>query len=247
MPRSAREKSVTGIYHAMLRGINQQLIFEDDEDCEKFLEVIADCKIISGFNLYAYCLMGNHVHLLIKTNDESLEHVFKRIGVRYVYWYNWKYQRIGHLFQDRFKSESIENDRYFLTVLRYIHQNPIKAKLCNSVEKYKWSSYCEYIGERKFVDCDFALEMIGVKQFINFNSESNNDSCLENDAKLPRLSDYEVKALMKGVCDCDTVESFLKLDSNERKFYIRKLKSLGIPSRQISRLTGVSKGTIGRA
>ena len=89
--------------------------------------ILKECKEISGFEMYAFCLMTNHVHLLLRETDEPLEVVFKRIGSRYAYWYNNKYQRIGHLFQDRFKSENVEDDAYFLTVLRYIIQNPMKA------------------------------------------------------------------------------------------------------------------------
>ena len=119
-----RKISQSGIYHVMLRGINQQQIFESSEDYEKFIQMIEICKTISKFKIFAYCLMGNHIHLLIKQESEPLEQIFKRMGGRFVYWYNTKYQRSGHLFQDRFKSEPVEDDRYFLTVLRYIHQNP---------------------------------------------------------------------------------------------------------------------------
>ena len=95
MPRRARKKSDSGTYHIMLRGINKQQIFEEKEDYEKFLEVLKSCKAISEFKLYAYCLMGNHIHLLIKEGKESLETIFKRIGGKFVYWYNVKYQRVG--------------------------------------------------------------------------------------------------------------------------------------------------------
>ena len=125
MPRQARKRAESGIYHVMLRGINQQRIFEDEEDNQRFLQILRECKEIGGFMLLAYCLMGNHVHLLIKEGTESLEQIFKRIGGRFVYWYNVKYQRVGHLFQDRFKSEPVDTDAYLLTVIRYIHQNPV--------------------------------------------------------------------------------------------------------------------------
>ena len=98
----------------------------------KFLQILKECKAISECKLLAYCLMGNHFHLLIKIENESLEQVFKRICGRFVYWYNTKYQRVGHLFQDRFKSEPVENDAYLLTVIRYIHQNPVKAGISKS-------------------------------------------------------------------------------------------------------------------
>jgi len=147
MPRLAREKCESNIYHVMLRGAGQQQIFEDAEDSERFLKILAECKQISGFALYAYCLMGNHVHLLIKEQCETLEQIVKRIATRYVYWFNVKYARCGHLFQDRFRSEPVKDRRYFLTVLCYIHQNPIKAGICEDLDQYVYSSYREYKGE----------------------------------------------------------------------------------------------------
>ena len=108
----------------MLRGIDRQQIFEDTEDYYRFLDIVHECREECEFKLYAYCLMGNHVHLLLKVETDSLETIFKKIGGRYVYYYNVKYQRIGHLFQDRFKSEPVDDDSYFLTVLRYIHSLP---------------------------------------------------------------------------------------------------------------------------
>ena len=117
MPRKARTRSSTGIYHIIMRGINRQIIFEDSEDYIQFLESLTRQKETSGIEIYAYCLMSNHVHLLIKEGNEDLGTVFKRIGSSYVYWYNWKYNRRGHLFQDRYRSEAVEDDGYFLTVI----------------------------------------------------------------------------------------------------------------------------------
>ena len=145
MPRTARKKSNSGIYHIMLRGINRQIIFEDDEDRVKFIDILKHYKQKCGFNIFAYCLMDNHVHLIIKVNNDSLKSIMKRIGVSYVYWYNWKYKRSGHLFQDRYKSEVIEDDSYLLSLVRYIHQNPIKANITPIIGEYPWSSYGEYI------------------------------------------------------------------------------------------------------
>ena len=93
MPRQARKHAESGIYHVMFRGIDRQLIFEDKQDYLFLLEIIRECKDICNFELYAYCLMGNHVHLLIKTLDDSLDTIMKRIAGRYVYWYNVKYKR----------------------------------------------------------------------------------------------------------------------------------------------------------
>lgn len=128
MPRKARKKSPTGTYHIVLRGINKQTIFEDDEDKHQLLKTIVKYKRISGFELYAYCLMDNHVHLFLKEVNE-LSQYMKRICSSYVYWYNMKYDRCGHLFQERFHSEDVDDPSYFLKVLRYIHQNPSKGRV----------------------------------------------------------------------------------------------------------------------
>ena len=109
MPRTARIKSKTGIYHVMLRGIGKQNIFEDDLDKQKFMMLLTEVKQKSQFSLYAYCLMNNHVHLLLKIGKDPLEIIIKRLGSNYAYWYNTRYERVGHLFQDRFKSEPVED------------------------------------------------------------------------------------------------------------------------------------------
>ena len=245
MPRAARKTSASGIYHIMLRGIDRQLIFEEDEDYEKFLEIVADCKEVSLFKLYAYCLMGNHAHLLIEIKFEGLEQIFKRIGAKYVHWFNWKYGRAGHLFQDRFKSEPVENTGYFLTVIRCIHQNPVKAQLSDSVEAYRWSSYKEYAGKRSITDTSFALKMMPRDAFIKFNQEANSDTCLE--IQPPRLNDKEAKEKILKLLNCSTTNEIKQLDANERKQGIARLKKAGLPIRQISRLTGISKAIVERA
>jgi putative transposase len=129
MPRVARKKSATNIYHVMIRGINKQNIFVEDADFKKFINILTAYHVRIEYEIYAYCLLDNHVHLLIKEGNEPLSNTMRRIGTSYVYWYNWQYGRKGHLFQDRYKSEPVENDTYFLTVLRYIHQNPVQAGL----------------------------------------------------------------------------------------------------------------------
>ena len=249
MPRLSRIKSKTCVYHIMLRGINQQIIFEDSEDYEKFLEILGLCRTLSGFELYGYCLMGNHIHLLLKTINEDLDLIFKRIGARYVYWYNWKYRRTGHLFHDRFKSEPVSDDTYFLTVLRYIHRNPINAKLCINPDEYKWSSYKEYIDSsysNRIVDTGFAISMTGLNELIKYISMNNTDNCLEYAESRFLPTDAEAKSLMMELCECSTVEAFMKLNTQKRDEHIKALCNNGISIRQLGRISGISKGIIER-
>jgi putative transposase len=185
MARYARRKSESGIFHIMLRGINKQSIFEDNEDRERFLNTIERYRKVSEYKIYGYCLMGNHVHLLLKEAGESISDAIKRICSSYVHWYNWKYDRCGHLFQDRYKSEPVEDEIYLLTVLRYIHQNPVKAGLTKTVQEYRWSSYNEYINRPIITDTDFIMKIFSNDKakaeqlFIEHTNERNEDKCLD--------------------------------------------------------------------
>ena len=177
MPRSARKKSSTGIYHIMIRGINKQKIFEQPEDYRKLLYQLRDCKEKGEFELYAYCLMPNHIHLLLKEGSEPIADTFRRLGSKYVMWFNTKYSRVGHLFQDRFKSEAVEDGGYFLTVLRYIHFNPVKAKLVQYPGEYPYSSYSAYLRGCSFVDTDMAMKMLPGNGFIELHAVGCDDNC----------------------------------------------------------------------
>ncbi len=245
MPRQARKKSSSGIYHVMLRGINKQQIFEDEEDCERFLWVLKETKAVSEFKLFAYCLMGNHIHLLLKPEKEELEQIFKRIGSRYVYWYNWKYHRTGHLFQDRYKSEPVEDESYFLTVLRYIHQNPKKAELCENLDAYRYSSYHTYLNglDKDIVDTKFATEIMNEDELIGYFNEPSNDVCLDV-TKNERKNDTEAREEIFRICGCKNATEFQNLNIEKRNEVIRELKESGLSIRQISRLTGISFGVV---
>jgi len=148
MPRRAREKSQSGIYHVILRGVNRQEIFHDDSDNIRFLETLERYKKKVKIKVHGWCLMGNHVHLLLEEGNEQLSTTIKRIGISFVWYYNLKYNAVGHLFQDRYKSEKVESDEYLMTVIRYIHQNPVKAGVVKKPKQWKWSSYKGYCGER---------------------------------------------------------------------------------------------------
>lgn len=251
MPRKARRKSSSGIYHIMLRGINRQTIFEDEEDKTRFLEALKKYKDISKYQLYNYCLMDNHIHLLVKELEETVSESIKRISSSYVYWYNMKYERCGHLFQERFKSENVENSAYFLTVLRYIHQNPLKAGLAKDVFESKWTSINEYIRKVNIVDIDFGLSLFSldrskaIQLFNEYMEQSNNDQCLDDQAKV-RMSDSEVREYLYklGITNSSILQ---QMDKENRDATLVMLKGLnGVTVRQLSRITGISKSVIQR-
>jgi REP element-mobilizing transposase RayT len=252
MPRKARRKSESGIYHLILRGINRQSIFEDDEDREKFLQKLEHYKQECGYSIYAYCLMSNHIHLLIKTGREPLQQIMKRIGASYVYWYNWKYERCGHLFQDRYKSEPVEDDKYFLTVLRYIHQNPIKAGLVKDIKNYEWSSYKDYIKDQGITDREFALGIFendkspALKEFISFMHELSEEKCLDIEERKIRITDDHLKSIIQKQYNMQAMMIQNEPRDTMKKILKEILEIKGVSTRQLARVTGVSTNIIWR-
>jgi putative transposase len=152
MPRCARKKGEYEIYHVIQRGNEKKPIFYDDKDRKRYLEILQKNQAKYDFKIYAYCLMDNHVHLLMASNGSDISQVMKSINVSYVMYINRTYVRCGHLFQDRFRSEIIADDAYALQVSKYIHLNPVKAGLVANPEKYQWSSYVEYMEKPQVID-----------------------------------------------------------------------------------------------
>ncbi len=245
MPRSARKQSDWGMYHAMLRGINRQRIFEDDEDRRLFLSILSDTKEKTGFKLYAWCLMPNHVHLLMQEGEEPIGQIFKRIGTKYVYWYNRRHGRTGHLFQDRFKSETVEDDAGFINVIRYIHMNPVKAGLADTPEEYPWCSYREYFEPKSLTDASMILGMMDREAFRHFHAENAPDRFMDVDERdNMRLPDEKVAQILREQFACTNPSDFALLPEGKRAIVLRRLLKAGGSIRQVSRLTGAGIGIV---
>ena len=158
-----------------------------------------------------------------------------------MYWYNVKYQRVGHLFQDRFKSEPVDSDAYLLTVIRYIHQNPVKAGLCERPEDYPYSSWKEYLSQAELADVSFTETLIDREELLAFHKQLGNENCLDIADKLRiRITDEQARDAVKKISGCDNVAEFQKLTPINRDKAILKLRDQHLSLRQISRLTGVS-------
>ena len=248
MPRSIRKLSPTNIYHVMLRGVNQQQIFYDDDDYQNFIHILKFYKDLSEYMIYAYCLMGNHIHLLMKEGTETISHIFQRIGPAFAYWYNTKYDRTGHIFQDRFKSEIVDTERYLITVLRYILLNPVKAGLCNLPQDYPYSSAREYIlGLYGITDTTYIHSLIDSEHLVSFIMQPNDDSCMEMTSPVRRgVTDAAAKKMILKEFGTPTP---LLNSSKDRIVFSQSVKKLfhsGVSIRQMSRITGISRGVLQR-
>lgn len=257
LARQARQKSRSGIYHIMWRGANKQEIFHDEEDCKVILDSFLKYKAKLEVRVYAWCLMNNHVHLLVKEGNEPISDTMKRIGVSYVGYYNSKYNTTGHLFQDRFRSEVVETARSFKSVIRYIHQNPLKAGLIKHVKEWKWSSCLGYYDEDVYphylLDRDSVLNLFcedkikALEMFIEFNEKANEDVYLDEHVKR-RLTDDEAREMIKEVLGKIEIAQVKSLPRHQRNEILRRIKEVrGISQRQASRIVGVSPNLVAKA
>ena len=129
------------IYHVVNRGNNRQVVFAQDIDYEHYLKILKRYKEKFQFKIFAYCLMTNHIHLLLKTSEaETISNIMKAVTIAHTRYYHHKYTASGHVWQGRFKSPIVSDDEYLLTLMRYIEQNPVRAGIAASPEEYIFSS-----------------------------------------------------------------------------------------------------------
>jgi putative transposase len=164
MPRPPRVQFKGAFYHVYNRGVDKQPICRDEIDCYKFIEVLGDAVKEYGLELYAYCLLRNHYHLFLQTPLGNLKEAMWHFGSRYVSYLNFRYDRVGPLFQGRYKSRLVDTDEYSLTLVRYIHQNPMEAGIVGSLDEYRWSSYRHYsekLSKPAWLDTRWILNQFG--------------------------------------------------------------------------------------
>jgi len=246
MGRQARQLSSTGFYHVIFRGINHQYIFEEVYDYTHFLQILRDVKVDLTFELHAYCLMSNHVHLLFrekKLGDISL--IMKRLLTKYAMYFNRKYQRSGALIGSRYKSVPVEVDEYFIPLQRYIHQNPIKDGLVKKLEDYPFSSYREYLFGGNLVDTEFTLGMVGQDEWIRLHQAFSND-VFEISGQIS-LTDEEIRRRIMSYTHGREPHEIGSWAKAERDLLLHKLKEEGLSIRQIKRVTGISRGIVGKS
>lgn len=257
MPRHQRILSKTGTYHIMMRGNERKNLFLDEEDKQRFLETLFAKKKETGFFLLVYCLMDNHVHLVVQVGEEALATTMKRINASYAFYFNQKYNRVGHLFQDRFKSEPVEDEKYLMAVTRYIHNNPVKAGIVNKPEDYKWSSFKNYLRpdkpESENLDIQIILSSIAlnevqaIEEFKRFSMQNDDiefmDISEDEPWTLEESKIYLEEYLKKSWPGYDLHELMKNKDTrNEIVLHIRKKTNLSI--RKIADLLGITRGSI---
>lgn len=249
MSRYARAQSESGYYHVVQVGAGRQVLFEDDSDRLKYVDILRSAKTDFQFALIAWCLMSNHVHLILKSDYETLSKCMHAIGSKYASYFNYAKGHQGPVFQGRFYSEPVETDEHLLAAVRYVHNNPEKAGV-SSRESYVWGSYRGYFGGTPIADVDLVLEMIGGRAaFAEFSKlDDSFESSIDEDKMMRgRLNDDEAAQLGAQIASPIALAELKGIDVRKRNEIVRRMKSAGIQGKQIQRLTGLGLSTISRA
>ena len=164
IPRRARKDLNTTFLHTMVQGVNKEYIFYKEEYIEKYLEIIAENKKDYDFEVLAYCMMNNHAHFLIYTeNMKEFGKFMQKTNIKYAQLYNRNEHRCGVLFRNRYQTEPIYDMKHLINCIKYIHDNPVKAKMVSRCEDYKYSSYKDYANNTGATQSKIMREMFGSK------------------------------------------------------------------------------------
>ncbi|MFZ5352133.1 MAG: transposase [Bacillota bacterium] len=243
MGRPWREEYQGGIYHVIARGNNKEYIFKESIDKGCFIKQLKEYSSIMGYAVYAYVLMDNHYHILIQTMDKKLQEIMHQINNKYSKYFNHKYERVGHVFQGRYKAVRVQDERYLLKLVRYIHQNPVRAGMVSRAELYRWSSDVYYRKDIKsFVNINVPLEMLdknkekAIEKYKEFMSEHEKEqlsklNTIGDEAYiimcLSRRETKRRKALdeiLKEVVENEKEYDLIKSGSRKRNLTAYKLK-----------------------
>lgn len=203
MPRIAIRDYNTSFFHVMVQGIRKEYIFNEHNDIKTYLKLIYEYIQKYKVKIIAYCIMNNHAHLLIYVEEiNELSEFMRAINTTYALYYNKKYKRTGYVFRNRYKAEPIFDEIHLVNCMNYIHDNPVKAKICNAIKDYKYSSYREY-RENNGEIIKFSKKVFPEinKLFINnIDIEYNNDYNFIDYVKDSEFLDenYVIESFMKS-------------------------------------------------
>ena len=251
MSRKPRQKSQTGLYHITMRGNGKQLLFEDDEDRRRILSLIRSSIARFNIRLIAWCLMGNHVHLVLSDPDDNLSEAMHLVMSCYATWYNRRHGHVGHVFQDRFSSASISSEEYLLDAIRYVHFNPQKAGIC-PYDVYRWSSHLDY-AERDpdIATVDLALARFAFPRICDYLAfmDASNGAVVRppTGGRIGEDEALDVGASLIRSFGLSELSAVKALDKSKRNEVLAAMREAGLSIRQIQRLTGVGEWSIRKA
>jgi REP element-mobilizing transposase RayT len=252
--RAARKESDTGYYHIMTRGINKEYIFNNDFEKDMILRIF-DEKLQQKpenelFRIVAYCIMSNHLHMIVHSEKKALINIMKKVNITYAMSYNRKNNRVGALFQERYKSQVICDEKHLFGAIRYVHNNPLKARMVQDVKDYRWSSIVEYIEKRSYLIDPIEKKLVldrfhSNDDFLKFHTYEDDREHLELSEEIEEQREHKAQKIVE--------EYFLEKGINEKRhlrdkdeLILRLLKESKLSNRKIAKLVEVSVSTVAR-
>lgn len=245
MSRTARKNDKSGFFHIMVQGINKEKIFKKEKDKKQFLFFMKKYYCNYKIKIIAYCVMDNHVHLIIHSEDiNEISNYMHKINGVYAIYYNDTNKRIGYVFRDRYKSQFIYDRDYLFKCIKYVHMNPVKAKMVNSEKEYKYSSYNDFVSKKGYID-ESIIELVFIdKDYLKiFNSVEVVDiEIIDVDNDNENLKN----AINKYIIENNTsIESIIN-NKNESYEFFSMLISKGYKQNKIAKILNISPSKISK-
>ena len=247
MPRKPRIE-IAGYYHIINRGVGQRIVFKETDDYEYFEELL--CFYAKSYNitLHNYCLMSNHYHLLIEIQQENLSKFMRQLNGNYAIYFNKKYKRTGHLWQGRFKSRYVTDEAYLYSLMLYIEQNPLKAKIVKELDEYPYSSYHYFLDIQNIPEClkqSWIVQNYGndselIKTFLNAAVDTGMLQELKKASSLVEAANVDKKPNIK---ELEKILGEAK-DMGERNKLIFKAYEDGYSQHMIAKVLEISQPAV---
>ena len=252
MPRNARKDNYSEFFHVMVQGINKEYIFKEEIEIKVYLKYLKENLKNVNLQIIAYCIMNNHAHFLIYTQDViEISKLMSKLNTKYAIFYNKKHDRCGYVFRNRYRSEEILTYAHLISCINYIHNNPVKAKICISQSNYKFSSYNEYKKNKNII-----IDINSVKEIFDNCGVTIND-ILDKKYELHRFMEYNQcydredakQEIFKEFCKSNKISNVEELINNKED--LKKLSTImyiehNFTQKEIAELLGINRLKIHR-
>lgn len=246
MARQARTNSSTNVYHVMIRGNNKLAIFQSSSYRKMISNIFQKEAYEKNVDIYAWCIMNNHLHLVLLVDFEVLPKYMSKITSTFAQRYNYFEDRIGHVFQGRYRSQPVESDTYLMQVIRYVHNNPVKANITTNASEYKWSSYNLYLSpsvtrEKAYILSSYFHNDINIFRHYHTMDDTEDHLDISEDMLTNRINITQV--IIQDYCDRLKIQSILDVKNNvtrREEIIVKLIKKSNLSNRKIASITGFS-------
>ncbi|MBQ8299626.1 MAG: transposase [Clostridia bacterium] len=248
MPRIARKNSSSCFYHVMVQGINKEHIFKDEKWIEKYKKFMQEKLEESEVTILAYCVMINHVHLLIHSDSSAnLSKYMQKLNSAYSKFYNVVNERIGYVFRDRFRSQEICSERQLYTCLKYIHNNPVKANIVSFMYEYPYSSYNEFVNEKDIITKESIKLLFNTEE--NYMEQFNKVHLIDDEENIDEFIDLKEKDVLDFIYEIENKYGRKISEIKKDKSLLRKVikaarMQTDVTLVKLASILNVSKSTV---